>query len=243
VEENILKRINIALLLLIVLSIVFTIYGIHMLNSIKKESLSSIKDEDIKDTITDSYNSVLTVVLFLLVLLIFTIVMVIFRLRKFLEIKQNAMFDQLTGLYNRHYFIKRFEEEIERSKRYKHPLSVLMLDLDNFKKYNDKYGHNKGDTLLKSNSYIILGSTRKIDVVARWGGEEFLILLPETKGRDAYVVAERIRANIEHMTHTTVSIGLVYYKYFYPSTKEMIEKADHFLYKAKQTGKNKICYR
>lgn len=242
-EEAGIKRISVALILLLVLSVILSGYGIYRITISNNKITAVTAEENIKQDFFESYSTILSIIIFLVALLCFTIIITIIRLKKYVEIKENAMFDQLTRLHNRHYFIKRFEEEIDRSKRYKHPLSVLMLDLDNFKKFNDKYGHNKGDLLLKTVATIMQSSTRKIDVIGRWGGEEFVILLPETQGRDAYVVAERIRTNIVNLTHSTVSIGLVYYKYYYPEIKEIIDNADHLMYKAKQTGKNKICYK
>lgn len=240
--KDILNKINICLILLLVISLIFSSYGIYSVANVKKNT-ASINNENIKTQISEMYNIIFILIIFLFSLFSISIITIIVRLRRYVEIKESAMFDHLTKLYNRHYFTKRFEEEIERSKRFKHPLSVLMLDLDDFKKYNDKYGHGKGDTLLKTVAEIMTSSVRKIDVIGRWGGEEFLVLLPETKGRDAYIVAERMRTNIHHSTNSTVSIGLIFYRYYYPDAKEIIDKVDKLMYKAKQAGKNKICYK
>lgn len=240
--DKIESRINISLILLLVISILFSGYVCYNILDSKNDT-SYIRNGDAKVKMDHNLNIALTAIFFLLGLLILTISVTILKLKHYVEIKQNATHDQLTKLANRHSFLKRFDEELERCNRFKHPLSIIMLDLDNFKNYNDKFGHNKGDVLLKSVASIMEKSTRKIDTVSRWGGEEFIILLPETKGRDAYIVAERIRSNIIKQTKTSASLGLVYYKYYYPTTEEIIEKADKLLYKAKSTGKNKICYK
>jgi len=237
------KRLHIALIALLILCVIFSSYITYDILRTKAQLSQIITDKNTQDELLSSYNGAIILIFFLLCLFCLSTVLMLGRIKSYLEVRENATTDHLTKLYNRHYFTQRFEEELERCRRYKHPLSVLMLDLDHFKQYNDKHGHAKGDVLLKEAAEIMQKSTRKIDVVSRWGGEEFVILLAETKGRDAYVVAERIRNAIMHLTKNTVSIGLVYYKYYYPELKEIVEKADQMLYKAKSEGRNKICYK
>ncbi len=154
--------------------------------------------------------------------------------------------DALTGLYNRRFFEKRFEEEKERSKRFSKTFSIIMLDIDDFKKINDTYGHNVGDEVLISVAKEITNRIRKIDVPVRWGGEEFVILLPETRLKDALVVAEDIRASIKKLKvskieNITASFGVAEYRAG-DNLYTLINRADEQLYKAKRKGKNQVCY-
>lgn len=116
-----------------------------------------------------------------------------------------AYTDGLTGLYNHRFFLQRFEEEFNRAARYNRKLSVLMIDLDNFKNYNDKYGHVVGDVLLKNIASLIKKEIRNSDIAARYGGEEFIIILPETDKEEAYQVSERIRETIEKFDFDVLS--------------------------------------
>ena len=111
--------------------------------------------------------------------------------------RELSITDDLTQLYNSRHFYHQLDEEIERTNRYRHPLSLLMLDLDNFKKYNDAFGHIAGDEVLATAGEILRDSLRKTDSAYRYGGEEFAILLPETKGEEALNFAERIRQAFE----------------------------------------------
>lgn len=156
----------------------------------------------------------------------------------------------LTGLFNQIYIRQRLEEEIYRSKRYGHALSVLMIDLDNFKELNDRYGHTAGDHLLKYFSQLLTQTIRPSDIAARYGGEEFLILLPETDREEAHAVAERLRKRISLYPFRidsrkedvlfTISIGLSTYPEYGQSGDELITLADIALYQAKKEGKNKV---
>lgn len=159
--------------------------------------------------------------------------------------------DGLTGLYN-HLFIKeRLQQELYRAERYGHPLSVLMIDLDDFKKLNDKYGHVTGDSVLKTVARLIVEIIRHADVPARYGGEEFLIILPETDKENAVHVAERIRQRVEaclfdanpskeKTLRLTVSLGVCTYPDYSRTGQELIAFADAALYGAKATGKNRV---
>jgi diguanylate cyclase (GGDEF)-like protein len=158
--------------------------------------------------------------------------------------------ESLTGLFNQIYVRQRLEEEIYRSKRYGHALSVLMIDLDNFKELNDRFGHTAGDHLLKYFSQLLIETIRPSDIAARYGGEEFLILLPETDKEEAHAVAERLRKRISLYPFRidsrkedvlfTISAGVSTYPEYGQSGDELITLADIALYQAKKEGKNKV---
>ncbi|MCX5668072.1 MAG: GGDEF domain-containing protein [Candidatus Omnitrophica bacterium] len=164
-------------------------------------------------------------------------------------VEELAITDSLTGLYTRRYFFERFDEELQRSKRHGFKFSFLMIDIDDFKRCNDTYGHLVGDAVLKETAHIAKGSTREIDLTARYGGEEFSIILPETDRAGAMLVAERIRKKIEENIFTaydeklkvTVSIGLAVYPDDSQEAPDLIEAADKALYAAKSSGKNIVC--
>lgn len=158
--------------------------------------------------------------------------------------------DSLTQLFDRSYFDQRLTEEIERVRRYKTPVAVLMMDIDDFKKYNDAHGHQAGDKLLREISDVIRHSIRRIDLSSRYGGEEFAVMLPVTPVSGAQIAAERIRDRVEELSreqgkNVTISIGIVSYE-GEPSeiTKdELINVADQAMYEAKNAGKNCVRFR
>lgn len=153
-----------------------------------------------------------------------------------------AIIDGLTGLYNRRYFKGVVEHEFSRLRRNGACLSFLMIDIDNFKIYNDTKGHPAGDELLKKAAEVFKGSVREEDVVCRYGGEEFVIMLPGTDKKGSQIVAERIRVQISLYISTTVSVGIATFPEDAPDSQSLLNKADGALYKAKQTGKNKwVC--
>jgi len=166
------------------------------------------------------------------------------------KIEKLAITDGLTKVYNHRYFYNRIEEEAERSRRYGTNFSLLMIDVDYFKRFNDKYGHRAGDNALYSVARVLKAGTRTIDVVCRYGGEEFAIVLPETDASSAKVVAERIRRAVQDTyfpvsedqppVHVTVSIGISTCPRDTTDVNEMIEMADKALYYSKETGKNKV---
>jgi diguanylate cyclase (GGDEF)-like protein len=169
------------------------------------------------------------------------------------ELTRLATTDGLTGLYNHRMFQERLTEEIMRAKRYKRKLFILMIDIDHFKKFNDTYGHQTGDEVLKTVARIIKDNTRSIDFSARYGGEEFVIILPDTDCKNALTVAERLRKAVENFpfilkdgtkTNITISIGISCYPEDSTEKDDLIKKADKALYHAKQTGRNRtVLYR
>ncbi len=168
------------------------------------------------------------------------------------EITEELSFkDPLTKLFNRRYFETKLESEFARCQRYGRESSLCMIDIDHFKKINDTYGHQSGDSILKQLGEIIQTSIRKSDVAARYGGEEFIILMPESPADRAFIAAERIRKRVEEHAfiiddepgyiNITVSIGITGFFSYMTSKEDFIERADRALYSAKQTGRNRVC--
>ncbi len=158
------------------------------------------------------------------------------------ELKEMSFKDSLTGLYNQRYFYDRLEAEIERARRQNHPLSLLLFDIDQFKKYNDCHGHLAGDQVLQTAGQVVLESTREhVDLGFRYGGDEFTVILPEAGEAQAYSIAERIRAGFESkkFDELTVSIGLMTYREGY-SLRTFIQFTDAMMYDAKRSGGNRI---
>lgn len=164
-----------------------------------------------------------------------------------LKVEQLAITDPLTDLFNRRRFEAALENEFKRTMRYGSPNSCLMIDIDFFKKVNDEYGHHAGDVVLKETAQVIKGCLREIDIVARWGGEEFIVLLPETKKGEALGVASRILEVISGHSFAqitqqiTVSIGLAGVPDPSIVTAEnLIHASDLAMYEAKSKGRNRI---
>jgi diguanylate cyclase (GGDEF)-like protein len=162
--------------------------------------------------------------------------------------KELSITDALTQLYNSRYFYSKLEEEIYRSARYKHPLSLLLIDIDDFKTLNDRYGHLEGDKILSMSGKIIKDCLRKTDSAYRYGGEEFTVILPGTEFEAAVNAAERIRKQISthkftsstnQPLHITVSIGACRLE---PGEemKAFVQRADRAMYVAKRNGKNRV---
>ena len=164
------------------------------------------------------------------------------------EVLKIAATDGLTGLYNHRTFQEKLKEELERARRFKHSVALVMFDIDHFKEFNDTYGHLKGDEMLQRVACIMTDNIRTIDFAARYGGEEFALILPEESYEGAMVVAERIRKKVqEHQLEingksasVTISGGIAVYPDDALSREELIEKADKALYLSKRTGRNRI---
>ncbi len=152
-----------------------------------------------------------------------------------------AIQDGLTGIYNRRYLDEVLRREVERAKRYNQPLSLLMIDLDNFKKYNDTYGHVAGDELLKKTANFLVEAIRSVDMVFRYGGEEFTIFLPNTLKQGGVEVAKRIVNLARQNLAVTISLGMSCVPEDAQTMEDLIKKADAALYQAKQTGKDRVC--
>jgi diguanylate cyclase (GGDEF)-like protein len=165
------------------------------------------------------------------------------------HLEHQTQVDSLTGLFNRRAFEKKIDDEFQRSKRYQHPLSLLILDIDHFKVINDTYGHHGGDTALIKISEILRSKTRQSDFPSRFGGEEFVLVLPDTDDDSALQVANKLHEEIRSATYgtpgrpftLTVSIGLSSTAGgMYRDWQEMLEDADRALYQAKNNGRNRI---
>lgn len=160
------------------------------------------------------------------------------------DLQRAANEDHLTGLYNRRKISEELYTEIGRSKRYKRAFSIILIDIDNFKETNDRFGHNSGDTLLIELTKIIRNSIRKVDKAGRWGGEEFLVVCPETNVYGARSLAEKIRSDIASFNFTdigkkTASLGVTAYMND-DDIQSIIRRADTALYTAKDGGKNRV---
>jgi len=170
------------------------------------------------------------------------------RIQMLGKLQKLAITDGLTKLYNSRYFYNQVDLEVDRSNRYHHTLSLLLLDIDHFKVYNDSYGHLEGDKVLVQIGEVIKACLRKMDTAYRYGGEEFTVILPETSGQEAIHVAERIRTSIEkevflpdsgQENKITISIGVTQY---IPGERisALVERADKAMYVSKENGRNRI---
>jgi diguanylate cyclase (GGDEF)-like protein len=166
------------------------------------------------------------------------------------ELEYLARFDPLTGVANRRYFVEMVEAEMARSSRYVKPLSILMMDIDQFKEVNDVHGHQAGDNVLQALCETCKIVLRTVDIVGRWGGDEFAILLPETPTAIAVQVAERLRGTIECTVvalemhsplHFSVSIGCASRNAKDGNLDTILNLADQALCDAKRIGRNRVC--
>ncbi|MFW5812571.1 MAG: GGDEF domain-containing protein [Alkalispirochaetaceae bacterium] len=160
------------------------------------------------------------------------------------DLHQQATTDGLTGAYNRRYFDEFLASELSRAHRYGHPLSVLLLDIDRFKKYNDTWGHQAGDKALRQMVEIMHSSVREVDMIARYGGEEFVVILPETDASGAMQVGEKfrrqLRSELTEGGELTVSIGVSSFDGGKPGStgEQLVGRADRALYEAKDAGRD-----
>lgn len=164
------------------------------------------------------------------------------------RLEASSRLDGLTGLNNRTFWQEQFELEFKRTQRNQAPVSLIMLDIDHFKKINDTYGHQAGDAVIKSLATIIKNACRETDCCGRYGGEEFTVLLPDTRADCAQLVAERIRNTAEQSLlefadkhiRFTVSLGIAQYANCYQTPQLWLEQADRALYQAKKHGRNQL---
>lgn len=165
------------------------------------------------------------------------------------SLKEQSIMDELTGQYNRRHIVLEIQKEIERARRYQHTLAGIMIDVDDFKKFNDRFGHLFGDYILKEVTVVFDHCIRTIDVLGRYGGDEFMILLPEAKPDTAHVVADRIKKAIgqhpfvhkKRPIKVTVSIGVHYFPDLTNVDKnDFVDTIDKALYQAKNLGKNRV---
>ncbi|MCP4685093.1 MAG: diguanylate cyclase [bacterium] len=163
--------------------------------------------------------------------------------------EEMSIIDELTGSFNYRYFIQKFQEEKKRAVRYDLPLSIIMVDIDWFKKLNDGYGHEVGNIVLKSLAGVIQGCIRDVDIFSRYGGEEFVVILPQTPQSEAVHIGERIREQVENHVidagtsgklKITVSVGVSSFPENGRSEEELVSVADQALYQAKDSGKNLV---
>jgi len=205
--------------------------GVFVANKSGKSSYSQ-EDEDLLRTLTLQISSALD------------------NARLHAVVSELATKDSLTGLNNRRVFKERLDEEIVRSFRYNRSFSIMMLDLDKFKKVNDTYGHPAGDRVLQQSARIILQRIRNCDFAARYGGEEFVVILPETSEENSVTIGERIKDTIAQHTFNlpdgkdiriTISIGIASFPANAMTAEKLIERADQALYNVKQTGRNRVC--
>ena len=163
------------------------------------------------------------------------------------RVRQLAYRDGLTGVFNRRYFESRLIDEVTRAARYGGGVSVLMIDLDHFKRINDDFGHMLGDDVLRAVSAIFVRQLRKVDVVCRYGGEEFAVVLPATQGASAAAVAEKLRRAVANTQFAgvpypvTVSIGVAEFPAHGITRDDIVRAADAALYDAKGAGRNQVC--
>ena len=165
------------------------------------------------------------------------------------ELYQLATADPLTDLYNRRQFLELIDREIARAANYKRPLSLLIIDLDNFKMINDQYGHPNGDIVLKKVAMALRGHAREEFIIARIGGEEFAIVLPENTLDQAIAFADSLRVALSELEFSlnderkqvTVSIGAAAWQAGMSATGDFMRAADEQLYRAKQAGRNRVC--
>ena len=205
---------------------------------------------DVQRSATSIYNIVIAEIIILLGGIVSSLFAIGYLVDIYFAATRNSLIDELTQIYNRRAVYKILDQEIKRAERFNHPLTVIMADLDFFKVYNDRNGHIAGDLLLQKISKIMNSKIRDVDTLGRYGGEEFIIILPETSHESAAKIAERIRKGVES-THfkgqetqpkgkITISMGLVTFHGEYKTRAHLIHSADELLYRAKESGRNQL---
>ena len=152
-----------------------------------------------------------------------------------------SILDGLTGVYNHRYFHERLDWQIDHLRRFPQAFSLFIIDIDDFKKYNDTNGHLAGDKVLHNAAQLFVDSTRDSDLVFRYGGEEFAIILPQTEQQNAKRVGERLIEMVRRQLPVTISIGLATFPEHAQTKNDLINRADKALYRAKRLGKDRIC--
>lgn len=205
----------------------------------------------------DKHEMVVPVVFFFGAIFVLLVCFLAYRttkeLKRVVELEQETITDPLLGIFNRRFLDRRLQEELLRAQRHGLPLSLMLLDIDFFKKVNDTWGHQNGDIVLKHLAKLLVDTLRQTDLVARFGGEEFVLLLPHTHQGDARMLAERLRRTVEQTPvlittsddgyqelRVTISIGLSCMRQEGDNCCDMLERADKALYQAKQTGRNRV---
>jgi two-component system cell cycle response regulator len=173
------------------------------------------------------------------------------RLRHNVQLSlEMAITDQLTGLHNRRYMARHLDNLLDNAKRNDRPLTFVIMDIDHFKQVNDSYGHDIGDEVLKEFAGRIAANVRGIDLACRYGGEEFVVVMPDTDVAAAYAIAERLRQSIETnpvrisrtpgQLHVTISIGIARMEGASDTADALLHRADKALYRAKRSGRNRV---
>ncbi|MEM4271808.1 MAG: GGDEF domain-containing protein [Candidatus Pacearchaeota archaeon] len=223
--------------------------AVETIKSVLSDSISATY-EKIETSLASMYKFVILELLILAGAVVASLFAINYLLSIYFHISNISLADELTGIYNRRALYQMLDKEIKRARRFKHPLTIAMMDIDFFKVYNDKNGHLAGDELLKKITKLIQGKIREVDTLGRYGGEEFLIIMPETSHESAVRAAERIRKSVQD-THfkgeetqpkgqITVSIGVATFHGEYKGRAHMIGIADQLLYKAKEGGRNQL---
>ncbi|TDO84360.1 diguanylate cyclase (GGDEF)-like protein [Halanaerobium saccharolyticum] len=218
---------------------------------LKAETTSALIYDKISNI---SYRIMLTVLAAVLIISLIVIkflhkasVKIVESLRKELEEKtKEAETDEMLGIYNRSKFNQELNREIDRAKRYNNSLSLIMIDIDYFKEFNDNFGHHVGDEILKKIVSIVREKIRKHDILARYGGDEFMLICPETELQEAEMLAERLNRaidsyNCEHDNNLSCSFGVAEFKAGQNAKESLIKRVDQALYRAKDEGRNCVC--
>lgn len=192
----------------------------------------------------DMYKEILLVSLLAFFIIAFGLVLAFYQHK----LKNSAEIDYLTNIYNRNKFYEIASREVKRAKRYKEDTAILLLDIDFFKKVNDSYGHEWGDKVLRELARKISTNIREVDIFARWGGEEFVLLLPNTGKEGGLVVAEKIRkliheSKVKELDAITISIGVSLVDTENYDITAAINLADQAMYEAKTNGRNQVCFK